>query len=82
MSAAGSRQRLVSPFEDHADFDELPEQLEQAEKAALEKLISLSPPPSRPVIAIDLDDVLSQTNQMVADCENHLLSYPRIGRNG
>ncbi|KAG5352702.1 hypothetical protein C0989_000853 [Termitomyces sp. Mn162] len=69
MSAAGSRQWLESPSGDHADFNEIPEQQEQAEKAALEKLISLYLPScsSRPVIAVDLDDVLSQTNQMVAD---------------
>ncbi|KAG6891066.1 hypothetical protein C0995_014155 [Termitomyces sp. Mi166 len=66
MSAAGSRQRLESP----SGFDELPEQQEQAEKAALEKLMPLYPPSSGPVIAIDLDDVLSQTNQMVADWHN------------
>ncbi|KNZ79631.1 hypothetical protein J132_08933 [Termitomyces sp. J132] len=72
MSAAGSRQWLESPSGDHADFNEIPEQQEQAEKAALEKLISLYLPScsSGPVIAVDLDDVLSQTNQMVADWHN------------
>lgn len=40
------------------------------EAAALAKLATISPPTSSgPVIAVDLDDVLSQTNQSVSDCE-------------
>ena len=40
------------------------------EAAALEKLSMISPPTSSgPVIAVDLDDVLSQTNQNISECE-------------
>ncbi|KAG6844335.1 hypothetical protein H0H87_007693 [Tephrocybe sp. NHM501043] len=64
MSAAGSRLQLESPSAEKADpFRELPEEQEEAEKAALTKLTSI-PSSTGPVIAIDLDDVLSQTNQM------------------
>ncbi|KAG6919590.1 hypothetical protein DXG01_004254 [Tephrocybe rancida] len=63
MSAAGSRLHLESPSAEQADpFNELPEEQQQAEKAALAKFASISS--NGPVIAIDLDDVLSQTNQM------------------
>ena len=67
MSAAGSRHQLESPTGEHADFNEEPE------KAALQKLLSSYPPSSRssiPVIAVDLDDVLSQTNLAVAQCQS------------
>ncbi|KAG6814040.1 hypothetical protein H0H92_003890 [Tricholoma furcatifolium] len=71
MSVADSRLKLESPSTENAEpFDEIPVQ-EQEEKAALEKLTSLNPPTSTgPVIAIDLDDVLSETNHMVADWHN------------
>ncbi|KAG6837870.1 hypothetical protein H0H93_013023 [Arthromyces matolae] len=71
MSVAGSRQRLESPPSVHADLDELPEEEEKAERVALETLTSVSSDSSQlPVIAIDLDDVLSETNDMVADWHN------------
>jgi hypothetical protein len=69
MSAAGSRLRLEPPAPE-SEFEGAPENEEVAEREALEKLTTISPPSSSgPVIAIDLDDVLSQTNQVVADCE-------------
>lgn len=41
------------------------------DSAKLAKLAALSPPTASldPVIAVDLDDVLSQTNRMVAECQ-------------
>lgn len=43
----------------------------QAKEETFEKLllVATSPPNSGPVIAVDLDDVLSQTNQIVAECK-------------
>lgn len=74
MSAAGSRLRLESPTPELSEFEGVPEDDEVAEREALERLTSISPPSSSgPVIAIDLDDVLSQTNQAVADCKYVLL---------
>ncbi|KAF8058263.1 hypothetical protein FPV67DRAFT_1524691 [Lyophyllum atratum] len=71
MSAASSRLHLESPSIEQADqFEGQPER-EEAEKNALEKLTTISPPSSSgPVIAIDLDDVLSQTNHTVAEWHN------------
>ncbi|KAG6866031.1 hypothetical protein C0991_009440 [Blastosporella zonata] len=69
MSAAASQLQLETPSAEQAKSPgELSEELEQAEKAALTKLTSI--PSNAPVIAIDLDDVLSQTNQTVADWHN------------
>ncbi len=49
------------------------------EKGALERLTQTSPPTSGPIIAVDLDDVLSQTNQQVATCKpNRSLSKPVV----
>jgi hypothetical protein len=40
------------------------------EAASLAKLSAISPPTSSgPVIAVDLDDVLSQTNEVVSECK-------------
>lgn len=40
------------------------------EAASLAKLATISPPTSSgPVIAVDLDDVLSQTNEVISECE-------------
>jgi hypothetical protein len=40
------------------------------EAASLAKLTTISPPTSSgPVIAVDLDDVLSQTNHVVSECK-------------
>ncbi|KAF5377614.1 hypothetical protein D9615_005101 [Tricholomella constricta] len=71
MSAAASRLRLESPSTEAEPYEGLVEEVEEAEKDAFEKLTTISPPTSRgPVIAIDLDDVLSQTNQIVAEWHN------------
>ncbi|KAG5648251.1 hypothetical protein DXG03_006209 [Asterophora parasitica] len=68
MSAAASQLRLSSPTPEEPV---LTDEVEQAENEALEKLLTVSPPTSTgPVIAIDLDDVLSQTNQIVAEWHN------------
>jgi hypothetical protein len=41
------------------------------EAASLAKLTTISPPTSSgPVIAIDLDDVLSQTNEAISECKS------------
>ncbi|KAJ8457468.1 hypothetical protein ONZ45_g18301 [Pleurotus djamor] len=42
------------------------------EEASLSKLSVISPPQSGPVIAVDLDDVLSQTNHVVAEYHNEV----------
>ena len=43
------------------------------EAASLAKLASISPPTSSgPLIAVDLDDVLSDTNQVIAECKDCL----------
>lgn len=56
---------------DHPDHAE---HLTKEEEAQLEKLLKIDPPEmGGPVIALDLDDVLSQTNRIVAECE--LFSY-------
>lgn len=69
MSAAGSRLRLESPTPELSEFKGPQEDDETPEHEALERLTAISPPSSGPIIAIDLDDVLSQTNQAVADCK-------------
>jgi hypothetical protein len=52
------------------------------EAAKLAKLAALSPPTDSldPVIAVDLDDVLSQTNRMVAQCQSSRLFPTRMQR--
>jgi hypothetical protein len=46
--------------------------------ASLAKLTTISPPTSSgPVIAIDLDDVLSETNAAISECE-HTRKPPTI----
>lgn len=48
------------------------------EAASLAKLTTISPPTSSgPVIAVDLDDVLSQTNHVVSECKYRSLSLRR-----
>jgi hypothetical protein len=68
MSAAASRLQLESPS--HQPNDSLPSKEYEHERQALEKLAGLSS--AKPVIAVDLDDVLSQTNEAVAECEHSL----------
>lgn len=74
MSAAASKLLLQSP---NTEFNPLPdseqEDESQLERELLDKLSTISPPTSSgPVIAIDLDDVLSQTNKAVALCKQCL----------
>ena len=65
MSVAASVHVLEAP----ATGPEVPTQNE-AELEAVENLTEFpsSAPPAGPLIAIDLDDVLSQTNLSVAEC--------------
>lgn len=77
MSAAASRLELESPISERSNSLDLNGKLEgekdgdeDVEEATLAKLTSISPPSSSgPVIAVDLDDVLSQTNHVVAQCK-------------
>ena len=67
MPAAGSI-TPESPTTEQAD--RLPEEEKNRERAALETLISVPLPSLQSVIAVDLDDVLSQTNEAVAECNS------------
>ena len=76
MSTAESRLELESPTRERFNpFEPVSHEVrsdggEAVVKNALEHLASISPPVSAgPVIAIDLDDVLSQTNREVALCK-------------
>lgn len=74
MSAASSIHQLESPTVEGGDpLENLPKDQEEREHQTLAKLIAISPH-SQHVIAIDLDDVLSQTNQTVAECKLYLLN--------
>jgi hypothetical protein len=65
MSAAASLHELESRFCGPVDADES----QEPETEAVTRLRSISPPlPGRAVIAIDLDDVLSQTNALIVEC--------------
>ncbi|KAF8649756.1 hypothetical protein AX16_005523 [Volvariella volvacea WC 439] len=70
MSYAASKLELESPrlsATTPGGDEEIPEQ----EHVALKELLTISPPTQQgPVIAIDLDDVLSQTNHKVAEWHN------------
>ena len=72
MSAAASRLELRSPspvpgVQAHKG---LPTPEQQRERETLERLTTATPTSfAKPVIAIDLDDVLSQTNQAIAECK-------------
>ncbi|KAG5636857.1 hypothetical protein H0H81_006609 [Sphagnurus paluster] len=67
MSAAASCLSLEHPSAEEADLVDLSQEAEEFEKDALERLIAISPPTfAGPIIAVDLDDVLSQTNEIVA----------------
>ncbi|TFK36813.1 hypothetical protein BDQ12DRAFT_685924 [Crucibulum laeve] len=79
MSIAASKLELESPSIERSDpLSTLPTQErqdgdseQQPEKEALERLTVLSPPSTAgAVIAIDLDDVLCQTNEIVAEWHN------------
>lgn len=66
MSLAGTSHVFDARSESMGNLDVEPD---LAEKEALERLTKTSPPNSGPIIAVDLDDVLSQTNLEVAACE-------------
>lgn len=61
MSAAASINELESPLHEPTQPDDVTH-----ERLVLESLIH----PPGPLIAVDLDDVLSQTNHAVADCRS------------
>jgi hypothetical protein len=68
MSLAASKLELESPKNESIA---LPEAVEKHEHEALQVLTDASPPiRTGPVIAIDLDDVLSDTNKAVAECKS------------
>lgn len=73
MSFAASKLQLESPTAELADPFASTSVLNheaEVEADALEKLLGLPSTTAGPVIAIDLDDVLSQTNQVVAECKS------------
>jgi hypothetical protein len=69
MSAAASLLELEKPF----DSEHVPARNEKGliedERAALKNLTGITPVSSTSTIAVDLDDVLSKTNEAVADCK-------------
>lgn len=70
MSAAASKLEIESPSSGREQYFDDEDDIPESEKRLLEKLAITSPASSRgPVIAVDLDDVLSQTNDAVAQCE-------------
>lgn len=70
MSAAAS----VHELEELKDGVKTPTEVEvlEREREAIDKLLPVPSTLVGPLIAIDLDDVLSQTNQAVADCEESI----------
>ena len=63
MSAAASRLALESPSVEQSTEG-------HDERETLQRLTGTSSTSSaRPIIAVDLDDVLGQTNQAIADCK-------------
>lgn len=73
MSFAASKLQLESPTAELADpfaSSSVLNREAEVEADALEKLLGLPSTAAEPVIAIDLDDVLSQTNQVVAECKS------------
>lgn len=72
MSLAASKLELESPKDNSVA---LPETVEKHEHEALQALTDISTPMrTSPVIAIDLDDVLSDTNKAVAECKSAILA--------
>lgn len=64
MSVAGTQHDLEQPVTSPVDNAS-----EAFERQVLEQLTDISPSSPVPVIAVDLDDVLSQTNHVVAECK-------------
>lgn len=70
MSAAASRLELEKPLnQGYIPTGNETEPIED-EGVAVGKLTGITPDPLISTIAVDLDDVLSQTNQAVADCKS------------
>lgn len=70
MSAAASRLELESPSAEHPNpFEESSVITSDSDTELLAKLSTITTPSSGPVIAVDLDDVLSQTNLTVSQCK-------------
>ncbi|TFK76771.1 hypothetical protein BDN72DRAFT_754560 [Pluteus cervinus] len=74
MSYAASKLELESPRHSEVEIsEESNEAIPEDEKDAVEKLLATSPPTSAgPVVAVDLDDVLSETNHAVAEWHNEV----------
>lgn len=68
MSAAASRLQSESLSAEQNESLTVDENENEGE--TLERLTDTRAYPAGPVIAVDLDDVLSQTNQVVADCKH------------
>jgi hypothetical protein len=68
MSAAASRLELGKPSDNEPVAARSKKDPIENERAVLENLTGITPDLSISTIAVDLDDVLSQTNQAVADC--------------
>ena len=70
MSAAASRLESESPS---AERRSLSTEEHEHERETLERFTSselTNAPSTAPIIAVDLDDVLGQTNQAVAECKH------------
>lgn len=75
MSAAATIHAIEESFEGR-EVEIVDDAVAEAEREALEKLTELHPAAAAgPLIAIDLDDVLSQTNIAVAECTHTLLHF-------
>lgn len=68
MSAAASRLEIESPSSERTnDFDQI--EVPEAERELLERLANTYPPTSSgSIIAVDMDDVLSETNHAISQC--------------
>src|SRR5438552_1479906 len=67
MSAAGSIHELVQPLNLADDTDS---ERDAEEQVSWNRLKEICPPSALPVIAVDLDDVLSLTNHAIAECKH------------
>jgi hypothetical protein len=71
MSAPQSELEIENPSSERPAFVEDLEEPDKEEEVALNKLTNIHPPTSSgKVIAVDLDDVLGQTNLAVAQCQS------------
>lgn len=77
MSAAGSDLAVELAHERASAGIETPRH-KAAPGSALEELIAEIKPGAEPIIAVDMDDVLSQTNEIVAKCMYASLRLTRV----